>query len=78
MTIRTTKINTGLYQFTHKGRTFQVEDTFVASDGQSQFRNDWNVYEMTGHDGLRREWCNDYMTKRTAIARTVEAVDEGC
>jgi hypothetical protein len=70
---KTIKINRGLYEFTYKGRTFQVEDMFIASDGESRKRSDWNVYEMDHFGG--REWCNDFVSKRDAIQRTILAVD---
>jgi hypothetical protein len=73
--ITATRINTGLYQFTYKGRTFQIEDQFIATDGESKIRSDWNAYEMDRFGG--REWCNDYMTKRAAIRQTIAAVDAG-
>jgi endo-1,4-beta-D-glucanase Y len=68
----TTKINTGLYQFTHKGRTFQVENINTASDGD--ISTAWMVYEMRS---FSREYLNDYATKRAAVARTIAAVDAG-
>jgi hypothetical protein len=75
MTARTTKITTGLYQLTYQGRVFQIEDHYQASDGQSA--PGWMAYEMTGPDFDRREYLNDYVTKRSAIANTIAAVDEG-
>lgn len=71
--MKTTKIAAGLYELTYQGRTFQIEDQLQASDGEGQ--PGWMVYEMNAHGD--REFCNDYMTKRAAIARTVDAVDAG-
>lgn len=72
-TMPTRKINNGLYEFTYKGRTFQIENIHTASDGE--LAHGWNAFEMNRHGG--RDYLMDYNTKRTAIVRTIEAVDEG-
>ena len=68
--VKTTKINRGLYTFTHKGRTFQVENIGVASDGE--VAPAWMVYEMVDDE---REFWKDYTTKRDAIQCTIEELD---
>jgi hypothetical protein len=70
--ISTIRINAGLYQFHLRGRTFQVEDIKRASDGECGAG--WVAYEMHGN---RREYLNDYSTKRAAIERTVIGVVNG-
>jgi hypothetical protein len=70
--ISTIRINAGLYQFCLRGRTFQVEDIKRASDGNCGAG--WIAYEMYGN---RREYLNDYATKRTAVERTVIDVVNG-
>ena len=72
MTVKTTKISSGLYTFDYKGRTFQIEDIKQAKDGEGL--PGWFAYEMYGD---KREYLNDYMTKKRAIAKTIEAVDAG-
>lgn len=69
---QTKRINTGIYEFTYKGRVFQVEDIGKTSGGECM--PGWMAYEMFGN---RREYTNDYMTKRAAVANTIAAVDEG-
>jgi hypothetical protein len=70
----TKRITPGLYEFTYKGRTFQVEDLAQFVDAPL-FKSDWQAYEITAHGN--RVWLNDFMTKRAAIHQTIVAVDMG-
>lgn len=60
-----TRITSGLYWVHCKGRVFQVEDHYQATDGEGQ--PGWMLYEMVGEDFGRREFWNDFCTKRAAI-----------
>lgn len=57
------KIAPGLYQVTHKGLVYQIEDIHQASDGE--IAPGWMLYEMVRE---QREFINDYATKRAALA----------
>jgi|688.fasta_scaffold53242_1 hypothetical protein len=49
------RLNTGIYQFNHGGDTYEVERW---EDGH------WLVFLMVNG---KREYCNDYASKRAAI-----------
>lgn len=77
MTHTVKRLNTGVYELSYKGRTFEIEDIKRASDGDCL--PGWMAYEIiTNKAGdPRRQYLNDYATKRDAIARTIAAVDAG-
>lgn len=77
MTHKVTRLNTGVYQLTYKGRVFEIEDIKRASDGECL--PGWMVYEMVTNKAgeTRRVYMDDRSTKRDAIARTLAAVDAG-
>ena len=56
---RATKINTGIYQISINGRTFEIENMHGA----------WMVFEIVRGS---REYIIDYNTKREAV-RSLEA-----
>ena len=70
--MKTTRRTTGIYGFSYKGRNFEVENMAVGSDGETK---GWFVFELEANGD--REFVNDYDTKRFAIKRTIERIDEG-
>lgn len=68
--MKTTKVTTGIYRFTYKGRTFEVENMAVGSDGETK---GWFVFEVDKNGN--REFDTDYDTKRFAVKRTMDRVD---
>ena len=70
--MQTKKISAGIYGFTYKGHSFEVENMAVGSDGET---TGWFVFIQEPNGD--REFVNDYDTKRFAIKRTIERVDAG-
>jgi phage protein U len=70
--MRTIKKHAGTYSFTYKGRLFEVENMAVGSDGET---TGWFVFEI--YESGNREFDNDYDTKKFAIKRTLERIDQG-
>jgi endo-1,4-beta-D-glucanase Y len=67
--MKTTRLNTGLYEVTHEGRTFEIEDINQASDGE--IPRAWMLYEII--DG-NRDWWNDFHSLRYAKAVLADAL----
>lgn len=64
-----TKINRGIYQVDTTDQRFEIERY---PDGT------WILFEMTGPDKLRREYWQDFITKRAAVNAIVEESSQAC
>ena len=62
----------GQYELHINDRVFEIEDHKKVTDGAGMAG--WMVYERLGD---KREYQNDFDTKRAAIAKTIAAVDSG-
>lgn len=67
---QTKKINRGLYQMEYKGRTFQIENINIASDGEIPVA--WMLYEMVNGE---RDFWNDFVSKKNCILAVKEYLD---
>lgn len=68
MADKVARINTGLYSVIHAGKVYHVERY---PDGA------WLVFEVTESDagGERREYMNDFATKRAAVSAILAGVE---
>jgi hypothetical protein len=63
--MKTARVNSGLYRLTIRGKTFEIEKE---SGGGSV----WNLFELVNG---RREWWNDFATKKDALNHIAENTD---
>ena len=81
MTTKTTRINTGIYEITSNGMVFQAER--CERDGawllyEMEPTLDWDGEQVTYQGQLiySREYCNDFCTKREAVAAAIAISNE--